>query len=195
MWACSSTPSSGRERKKDAGIKPIDYPAFAFGSEEMRNGIDNDTLYIPDWGIPMSLSHFPYLPSAWRNRQSLKWWAKIKTGPSGGGPGGRDSPVGGSSPNSLAATDQYVFVSNGNNDNISVISLDHDSVVHTIFLKPDDRIRQFRGGHPLRHGPEPGSQTVVCGRIGDQCRCRDPCGGFQGPGAYTHRVVPIQIGS
>ncbi len=44
--------------------------------------------------------------------------------------------VGGSSPNSLAATSDYVFASNGNNDNITVIDIRTDSVVAEIFLKP-----------------------------------------------------------
>ena len=56
--------------------------------------------------------------------------------------------VGGSSPNSMVATDKYVFVSNGTNDNISVISIEQDTVVNTI-LKPDERIRQFRGVIPF----------------------------------------------
>jgi YVTN family beta-propeller protein len=57
--------------------------------------------------------------------------------------------VGGSSPNSIVATDDYVFVSNGNNDNISVISVKKDTVINTIYLKPDERIRQFRGVIPF----------------------------------------------
>lgn len=57
--------------------------------------------------------------------------------------------VGGSSPNSIVATDEYVFVSNGNNDNISVISTKKDTVVHTISLIPDERVSHFRGVIPF----------------------------------------------
>ncbi|GAH15628.1 unnamed protein product, partial [marine sediment metagenome] len=34
----------------DAKIKPIDYPAFAYGSKEMKTGIQNDTVSIPGLG-------------------------------------------------------------------------------------------------------------------------------------------------
>ena len=58
--------------------------------------------------------------------------------------------VGGSSPNSLAATDEYVFVSNGTNDNISVISIEKDTVVNTIYLKPDNRITAISWCYSIR---------------------------------------------
>jgi len=75
--------------------------------------------------------------------------AKIKTGQLVGSMIEGIPAVGGSSPNSLVASDKYVFVSNGNNDNISVISMESDTVVNTIYLRPDERIRQFRGVIPF----------------------------------------------
>jgi DNA-binding beta-propeller fold protein YncE len=153
-------------KEKDAGIKPIDYPAFAFGSEEMRNGIDNDTLYIPGLGDPNVPESFSVFAVSLEEPAEPEVVAKIKTGHLVGALVDGIPAVGGSSPNSLAATDQYVFVSNGNNDNISVISLDHDSVVHTIFLKPDDRIRQFRGVIPFGMALSPDHKRLYVAESG-----------------------------
>ncbi|MCD6353981.1 MAG: hypothetical protein J7L95_00375, partial [Prolixibacteraceae bacterium] len=74
--------------------------------------------------------------------------------------------VGGASPNSLAATDKYVFVSNGTNDNISVISLERDTVVNTIFLKPDKRVKQFRGVIPFGLALSPDKKRLYVAESG-----------------------------
>src|SRR5690606_38589145 len=77
------------------------------------------------------------------------------------------SAVGGSSPNSLVATNDYVFVTNGTNDNISVISIEKDTIVNTIFIKPDERIKQFRGVIPFGLALSPDHQKlyVACSGI------------------------------
>ncbi|TFH39788.1 MAG: hypothetical protein E4G95_00160, partial [Bacteroidia bacterium] len=134
---------------KDALIKPISYPAFAYGSEEMKSGIENDTISIQGLGDLNSIEAFSVFAISIEDPLAPKVVAKIKTGHLVGTMVEGIPAVGGSSPNSMVATNDYVFVSNGNNDNISVISIDHDSVVNTIYLKPDDRIRQFRGVIPF----------------------------------------------
>ncbi len=75
--------------------------------------------------------------------------------------------VGGASPNSLVATDKYVFVTNGTNDNVSVISIEKDTVVNTIYFKPDERIKQFRGVIPFGLALSPDNQRlfVACSGI------------------------------
>ena len=79
----------------------------------------------------------------------------------------KDIPaVGGSSPNSIVATDKYVFVSNGNNDNISVISIEKDTVVNTIYLKPDDRMKQFRGVIPFGLALSPDQKRLYVAESG-----------------------------
>ena len=70
----------------------------------------------------MLLRHFLFLPLALKDSLNLKVIAKIKTGHLVGAMVEGIPAVGGSSPNSIVATDEFVFVSNGTNDNISVIS-------------------------------------------------------------------------
>jgi hypothetical protein len=47
------------------------------------------------------------------------------------------------------ATNDYVFVSNGNNDLVTVLSSKSDTVINTIKLRPDDRVKHLRGVIPF----------------------------------------------
>jgi YVTN family beta-propeller protein len=134
---------------EDAKIKPINYPAFAYGSEEMKTGIENDTVSIPGLGELNAIEAFSVFAINLEDADYPKVQAKIKTGHLVGALVEGIPAVGGSSPNSIVATDDLVFVSNANNDNISVISMEKDTVVNTIYLKPDERIQQFRGVIPF----------------------------------------------
>jgi DNA-binding beta-propeller fold protein YncE len=139
-----------KENKEDsAKIKPIDFPAFAYGSKEMINGINSDTISIPGLGDPNALEAFSVFTISLEDTAHPSVTARTKTGYLTGSLVEGIPAVGGSSPNSIVATNKYVFVSNGNNDNISVISTVKDTVVHTIYLKPDKRVRQFRGVIPF----------------------------------------------
>jgi len=139
-----------KENRKDTTkIKPIDFPASAYGSEEMIEGIDNDTVFIPGLGDPNAIEAFSVFAINIEDAAHPEVIAKIKTGHLTGSLVEGIPAVGGSSPNSIVATDEFIFVSNGNNDNISVISTTKDTVVHTIYLKPDERVRQFRGVIPF----------------------------------------------
>jgi YVTN family beta-propeller protein len=75
--------------------------------------------------------------------------AKIKTGIRIGELIDGVPAVGGSSPNSIIATDQYVFVSNGNNDCISVINARTNALLNNIPLNPEPRLKNLRGVIPL----------------------------------------------
>jgi hypothetical protein len=75
--------------------------------------------------------------------------AKIKTGFLVGEMIEDFPAVGGASPNSLVASEKYLFVSNGNNDCISMIDLAADSVLTNIMLTPDQRLGHLRGVIPF----------------------------------------------
>jgi DNA-binding beta-propeller fold protein YncE len=147
-------------------IKPIDFPAFAYGSKEMIEGIENDTLSIPGLGDPNAIEAFSVFTISLEDPTNPEVVAKIKTGHLVGALVEGIPAVGGSSPNSMVATDKYVFVSNGTNDNISVISIEQDTVVRTIYLKPDDRIRQFRGVIPFGLAISPDQKRLYVAESG-----------------------------
>ena len=123
------------------------FPTSGFGSEKMREGYKEGKMEVPGLGDP----NVPESFSVWRYNlgDQPKVAKKIKTGFLVGEMVEDIPAVGGASPNSLAATDRYVFVSNGNNDCISVIDFQKDTVVKNIFLKPDPRLGRFRGVIPF----------------------------------------------
>ncbi len=151
---------------EDAKIKPISYPAFAYGSKEMQNGIENDTISIKGLGELNAIEAFSIFAINLENPLEPKVVAKIKTGHLVGALVEGIPAVGGSSPNSIVATNEYVFVSNGTNDNISVISIEQDSVVNNIYLKPDDRIKQFRGIIPFGLALSPDQKRLYVAESG-----------------------------
>ena len=153
-------------KEKGARIKPIDYPAFAYGSKEMETGIENDTISIPGLGDLNAIEAFSVFVINLEDPLKPKVVAKIKTGHLVGALVEGIPAVGGSSPNSIVATDNYVFVSNGTNDNISVISIEQDSVVNTIYLKPDNRVKQFRGVIPFGLALSPDQKRLYVAESG-----------------------------
>jgi len=127
----------------------VPFPPFGFGSEEATTGYKNDSVEVPGLGDPNGPESF----SVWAidvSDPTTAWvTAKIKTGHLVGNLVDDIPAVGGSSPNSIVATDKYVFVSNGNNDNISVIDLLKDTIITEIYLTPHENVRNLRGVIPF----------------------------------------------
>ena len=127
----------------------LPFPPFSYLSKASEGGITIDSVYIPGLGeanIPESFSVFTIDIS---NTAKPTVATRTKTGVQIGQPVDGIPAVGGSSPNSLVATDKYVFVTNATNDNISVISIAKDTVVATISLPVDRRLKSFRGVIPF----------------------------------------------
>ncbi|MCB9282131.1 MAG: bifunctional YncE family protein/alkaline phosphatase family protein [Lewinellaceae bacterium] len=149
-----------------AAVKPVLFPPFGFNTEEMKEGIHEDSLEVPGLGDPNAVEAFSVFTVDLENATAPKVVARIKTGHLVGALVEDIPAVGGSSPNSLVATDQYIFVSNGNNDNISVISTGQDTVVRTIPLILDDRLRQFRGVIPFGLAVDPDQKRLYVAESG-----------------------------
>ena len=134
-----------------------DYPAFAYQSKESEEGIKNDSTDIPGLGkvnVPESFSVW----SVDLKQNQVKH--KIKTGILVGHKFKDIPAVGGSSPNSVVATDKQIFVSNGNNDCISVIDVEKGEVTDTLYLNPDERLGDFRGIMPFGLDLSPDQKTL-----------------------------------
>ncbi|MCB0476056.1 MAG: bifunctional YncE family protein/alkaline phosphatase family protein, partial [Flavobacteriaceae bacterium] len=153
--------------KENVVENAIKYPPFAYGSQEMKDGIHTDTLDVPGLGSMNAPEAFSVFTIGLDNPEKPAVIAKTKTGHLVGSMVEGIPAVGGASPNSLVATDAYVFVTNGTNDNVSVLSIEKDTVVNTIYLKPDPRIRQFRGVIPfgLALSPDKNRLFVACSGI------------------------------
>ncbi|TAL60500.1 MAG: hypothetical protein EPN88_15825 [Bacteroidetes bacterium] len=144
----------------------LNFPAFGYNTEEMRNGIVNDSLVIPGLGDPNSDNAFSVWAISIEDLSDPKVTARIKTGNLVGQLVEGIPAVGGSSPNSLVATSDYVFASNGNNDNITVIDIKTDSIVKEIHLKPDETLKHFRGVIPFGLAVSPDEKQLFVAEAG-----------------------------
>ena len=144
----------------------LDFPAFGFGSEEMKNGTRINLLDIPGLGDPNVPESFSVWSFVVKDPLNPKIQAKIKTGTLVGEMIEGIPAVGGSSPNSLAVTDRYVFASNGTNDNISVIDMEHDTIAAEIPLKLHESVKQFRGVIPFGLAVSPDQKRLFVAESG-----------------------------
>ena len=128
--------------------RPLDFPAFAYGSDEMIKGIDTDSINVKGLGelnAEEAFSIWVYDP---KNKEGVPDH-KIKTGLLVGEKLDGIPAVGGSSPNSIVAGNQYVFVSNGSNDCISVIDAKQHTLLKNINLELDPRLGNLKGVIPF----------------------------------------------
>jgi YVTN family beta-propeller protein len=144
-----------------------DFPASKYGSKEMRDG-------VPEKGVPaLGDPNAPEAFSVWSIQlagipggDSPTVTAKIKTGFLVGQMVEDFPAVGGSSPNSVVATEQYVFVSNGTNDCVSVIDVKTNAVLKNIALSPDARLGKLRGVIPFGLALSPDGKRVYVAESG-----------------------------
>jgi YVTN family beta-propeller protein len=144
----------------------LSFPAFGYNTDGMKKGITSDTMLIPGLGDPNSDKAFSVWSISIEDLENPKVIAKIKTGNLVGQMVEGIPAVGGSSPNSLVATSNWIFASNGNNDNITVIDTRTDSVVTEIFLKPDDVVKHFRGVIPFGLAVSPDEKQLFVAEAG-----------------------------
>jgi len=146
--------------------KALAFPAFGYNSKEMKNGITNDTMIIPGLGDPNSEKAFSVWAISVEDMANPKVTAKIKTGNLVSQMVEGIPAVGGSSPNSLVVTEDWIFVSNGNNDKITVIDVKTDSIVTEILLKPDEALKHFRGVIPFGLAVSPDEKQLFVAEAG-----------------------------
>jgi YVTN family beta-propeller protein len=125
----------------------LDFPPFAFGTQEAEEGVTlPDGRRVPGLGDPNAPESFSVWAVDTASRQVV---AKVKTGALVGELVEGIPAVGGSSPNSIAVSDDYVFVSNGSNDSVTVISRRTNAVVTDIPFKLHPAINSLRGMIPF----------------------------------------------
>ncbi len=139
------------------------WPATRYNSKEMKEGIPSEG--VPALGDPNAPEAFSVWSYDLKSGQPVVK-SKIKTGILVGQMVEDFPAVGGSSPNSVVATDRYVFVSNGNNDCVSVIDMERDTVVNNIYLNPEPRLGKLRGLIPFGVAVSPDQQRLYVAEAG-----------------------------
>ncbi len=149
-----------RKRIKETAMHK---PAFGYNTPAARDGIHSDTLEVPGLGDP----NVPESFSVWAiETSSQKVVAKVKTGVRVGEKLDGIPAVGGSSPNSMVATNRYVFVSNGNNDLISVLDIRSQKIIQQIDLQPDKRLNKLKGVIPFGLAVSPDQKRLYVAESG-----------------------------
>lgn len=118
----------------------------AYNTPEAVNGKQLGDKMIPGLGDPLSPEALSVFAIDLKTDAIL---AKIKTGIQIGQVLEDVPAVGGSSPNSVVATDDYVFVSNGHSDCVTVIDARSLTKKTEIFLNPEARLGNLRGMIPF----------------------------------------------
>lgn len=155
-----------RKNKGEWKNSELDFPAFAYGSKEAEEGISNDTLRVPGLGPMDSDESFSVWSVSLWNPLKPKVTARIRTGTKVRQLVEDFPAVGGSSPNSIVATGKYVFISNGNNDNITVLDANREKIIGHILLCPDARLSRLRGIIPFGLAVSPDGKRVYAAEAG-----------------------------
>ena len=149
-----------RKKKGEWKNGVIDFPAYSYNTKEAEEGISNDSLHIAGLGPINADESFSVWAISLQKNAKPKVIAKIKTGTLVGQMVEDFPAVGGSSPNSIAATNRYVFISNGSNDNITVLDARKKTIVKHISLCPDERLSKLRGIIPFGLDVSPDGKKV-----------------------------------
>ncbi len=142
------------------------YPPFSYLSKEAREGIEIEGYKVPGLGDPNVPESFSVWEVDVRDPGNPVVTAKVKTGIQVGEVVEDIPAVGGASPNSIAATDDVIFVSNGNNDSISVVDSEKDAVVRTIDLCLEERLKNRRGLIPFGLALSPDGRRLFVAEAG-----------------------------
>lgn len=142
------------------------HPPFSYLSREAREGTEKEGYQVPGLGEPNVPESFSVWEVEVDDPTNPRVRAKFKTGTLVGQVVEGIPAVGGASPNSIAATDRQVFVSNGNNDSVSVIDTSTDEVVSTINLVLDERLKQWRGLIPFGLALSPEGERLYVAEAG-----------------------------
>lgn len=140
---------------KDARHTGLDFPAFGFPSQEAEKGTTVNGKQIPGLGDP----NVPESNSLWvidiRDAAQPQVIAKIRTGI----PVGEES-VGGSSPGAVVAGRGKVFVSNANQDSITIINARTNREEKTVVLRPAASVEGLRGELPFGLALSPDEEVL-----------------------------------
>jgi len=137
------------EWKKTSVKKPV----FAYNTPEAERGYQNDSILVPGLGPINAEESFSVWAVNVENNLQPRVTAKIKTGHLIGDLVEGIPAVGGSSPNSMVVAGKYVFISNGNNDNITVLNAENQQIVIHIKLAPEEKLADVSTLKVLGHIP------------------------------------------
>lgn len=153
---------------KDAqgNLAKLDFPPYGVPSEAAEKGVTIDCVIAPPLGDPNDIRAMSVWTADITDPANAKIVDRHKTGHLVGEQLEDFPAVGGSSPNSMAATKDHVYVSNGSNDSITVINLSSGEREADIDLVLDPRVSKFRGMIPFGVALSPDQETLYVAEAG-----------------------------
>lgn len=144
----------------------IDKPAFAYDTPEAENGYKNDSIKVKGLGPINAAESFSVWALNVTNPSQPKVFSKIKTGNLVGQLIEGIPAVGGSSPNSIVTAGNNVFISNGNNDNITVLDSRKQEIITHIKLNLSEHLDKLRGIIPFGLALSPDEKRLYVAESG-----------------------------
>ncbi len=147
----------------DGDKRGLAIPAFGFPSKEAEEGVFREGRQVPGLGDPL----VPDANSVWMfdvtDPSQPVVTAKVKTGILIHAPADRGKAVGGSAPNALLLSNDFLFVTNANNDTVQYLDTKTLKVIRTVKLAPEPSLETLRGVIPSGMAvSEDGKTLYVC---------------------------------
>lgn len=144
----------------------LPFPPFGVPSKEAEEGIVVDGVTAPGLGDPNDPRGMSVFTIDLSHKHTPVVIARTNTGHLVGEQLEDFPAVGGSSPNSLVATESRVYVSNGSNDSITVIDARTGKRLEDIDLTLDSRVDKWRGVIPFGLALSPKNDVLYVAEAG-----------------------------
>jgi len=147
---------------KDPRHTGLEFPPFGLPSPQAKDGVTVEGKQIPGLGDPNVPESNSVFVIDIQDPAKPKVVAKIRTGIPVG-----DRSVGGSSPGAVVAGTKEVFVSNADQDSITILDAHRNEVKKTIVLEPAESVKGLRGVLPFGMALSPDEKRlyVACAGI------------------------------
>lgn len=143
LYAYPKVPGLTKENEETMALK---FPAYAAHTKESAEGVEHEGRRIPGLGSPLADEAM----SVWTvDLRTSKVVNRFKTGVQIGEMIEEAEVVGGASPNSVVVGQRFAYVSNANNDNISLIDYKTRKLAGAIPLNIDPKLNRYRGQMPF----------------------------------------------
>ena len=143
------------------------WPSSIYNTEEMKTGnMAKGFKGLGDPNVDNAFSVWMYKLEKNGKVDSTSQIKKVKTGFLVGQKIDDFQAVGGSSPNSIVSTNTKIYVSNGNNDCLSVIDIATGKLDTNLMLNPDPRLGNLRGLIPFGVAISPDQKRIYVALAG-----------------------------
>ena len=149
--------------KKNLDSIMISRHPYGNNTKESIEGTEVEGRKIPGVGSPLSPEAMSVFTIDLTNNTIIN---KFKTGYQIGQMIEGAEVVGGASPNSIAVGNQFAYVTNATNDNISIIDYKNNQLAGEIKITADKRIDQYRGLLPFGVTLSKGEKTLYVALLG-----------------------------